>query len=78
MCLRLILPRLKNFHLYQYNSQNPIVFIEAADPDDACYRATHELYHIIFKQDMSRKTIRLLADLIYDIRILKVSFPKDK
>lgn len=78
MCLRLVLPRLKKFKLYEYNSQNPIIFVQAADPDDACYRATHNLLSTVFKQDMSRKTVNLLSDLMHDVRILKVSLPKDR
>ena len=35
--MTLILPRLKKFRLKEFNTANPIIFVEANDPDGACY-----------------------------------------
>lgn len=78
MCLRLVMHRLKRFKLYEYNSQNPIIFVQAQDPDDACHKALYNLINTVFKQDMSKKTINLLAEISNDIKVLKITIPKDK
>jgi hypothetical protein len=76
MCLTLVISRLKKFRLNEYNSENPILFIQANDPDDACNKAICNLATIIFKQDNSIETIKFVRDLFYDIRIEKVYVPE--
>jgi len=78
LCLRLVLPRLRNYKLHEYNYENPIVFVQGSDPDDACARAFNNLIGIILKQDMSPNTISLIKEISNDIRIIKVSIPDDK
>jgi hypothetical protein len=51
-----VIARLKKFSLEEYNSSQPIVFIEARDPDGACYYATHRLTNILLKKDHSKVT----------------------
>ena len=74
----MVLPRLKKFKLHEYNSENPIIFVQASDPDEACYRAIFNLAGLIFRQDDSRETISLFNDLQYEIFIIKVEIPNDE
>lgn len=76
LCLQLVISRLKKFNLKQYNSERPIIFVEANDPDEACYRAIYNLTSIILKQDDSKATVELLKELIYDIRVIKIGPPQ--
>lgn len=78
LCLKLVLARLKSFYLFEYNSESPIVFVEAADPDDACYKAIHNLATIVFRQNGSPETVELFNEVKYDIRIMKVITPHEK
>jgi len=76
LCLQLIISRLKKFDLKQYNSERPIIFVEAKDPDEACYRAIYNLTSIILKQDDSKATIDLLKEILYDLRVIKIGLPQ--
>ena len=73
--LSLVHGRLKQFRLYEYNSEFPTVFVEAKDPDQACYLAMFQLVEIILKQDSSSVTTKLTKDILYDVRINKVQVP---
>jgi hypothetical protein len=75
--MTLVLARLKKFRLGEFNSQSPILFIEADDPDDACYFAFCKFSEMLLKQDESVKTAQLVKSLQSDIRITKV-FCKDE
>jgi hypothetical protein len=68
--------RLAKFNLGEYNSPYPTIFVEAKDPDEACYNALYKLVEIILKQDDSKKTSELVKDLVHDIRVKKVIIPK--
>jgi len=76
LCLQLVISRLKKFDLKQYNSERPIIFVEAKDPDEACYRAIYNLTSIILKQDDSKATIELLKEVMYDVRVIKIGLPQ--
>jgi hypothetical protein len=76
LCLQLVISRLKKFDLKQYNSERPIIFVEAKDPDEACYRAIYNLTSIILKQDSSKATIELLKEIMYDVRVIKIGLPQ--
>ena len=71
--LSLIINRLIRFNLHEYDSTEPIVFIEAADPDGACFKAIFNLIQIILKQDSSIESRLLCRSIREDIRILKIS-----
>lgn len=71
-----VLGRLKKFNLKQYNSQFPIIFVDANDPDEACYIAIYQLAAILIQQEPTYENAILIKDLIYDIRILKVRCPE--
>lgn len=67
------LPRLKHFKLYEFNKINPVITVEAEDPDDACFLATKALFDIVLGQDPSIETKLLLKDIKHEIRILTIS-----
>jgi len=71
--LSLIINRLIRFNLHEYNSTQPIVFIEAADPDEACFKAIFNLIQIILKQDDSIQSRLLCRSIREDMRIIKIS-----
>ncbi len=76
MDLTLVMASLKSFRLQEYNSENPTIFVEANDPDEACYLAYHQLGQIILKQDSSKKSTLLVKELFHDIRIKKITVPQ--
>lgn len=71
--LSLVINRLIRFNLNEYNSARPIVFVEAANPDGACFKAIFNLIQIILKQDDSIESRLLCRSIREDIRITKVS-----
>ena len=76
MVLTLVMPRLKQYSLEDYNSNTPIIFVEAEDPDDACYSVFKAFCDIILEQDDSTETKLLLKDLKYDFRVSKLHVKK--
>lgn len=72
-----VLGVLKKFRLGEFNSQFPTLFIEAKDPDDACYYTFAKLSELVLKQDESVETAQLLQLVQADLRIKKV-FCKDE
>lgn len=73
--MSLVISRFKRFKLHQYNFERPIIFVEAHDPDDACYKCMHKFCAMILKQDDTKATSRLLKDALFDIRITKIIEP---
>lgn len=67
-----VLKRLKKFNLGPYNDVNPMIFVEAANPDEACHKAIASLTRRILVLDDSPKIMRMCNNLHYDIRITKV------
>ena len=76
MDLSQVITSLKEFELHEYNSERPLIFVEAKSPDDACHKAYFRLVAIILKQDSSKKTLSLINESLYDISISKVSVQK--
>lgn len=70
--MALILSALKKFRLYEYNHEEAILFIEAHNPDEACYKAYFKLSEIVLKQNDSVETAQLLDELQNDFVIKKV------
>jgi len=72
--LGLIIRRLKKVKLEEYNSNNPIVFIDANDPDEACNKCFCNLSEKIMKSKRltEAEMIELTNDLLHDMRIMKV------
>ena len=75
MVLTLVMPRLKQYNLGDYNSSTPIIFVEAEDPDDACYIATHKFVSKILKKDHSVETLKFAKEIMHDVRIIKIEVP---
>ena len=71
----LILQRLNRFNLGKYSDINPIIFVEANDPDGACHGSVYGLYELMIKQDDSIETKLLFRDVAYDVRVIKVYTP---
>lgn len=76
MDLSLVIHKLKQYKLYEYNAKFPIIFAEAFDPDGACYKAYYGLMSIILRQDGSKETSELLKELMLDITIRKIRVPE--
>ena len=76
MVLTLVMPRLKKYSLDTYNSSTPIIFVEAEDPDDACFIATHKLASKLLRKDHSVESIEFVKEILEDVRIIKVEVPK--
>jgi hypothetical protein len=73
--MMLIIARLKAFRLKEYNHNQTIIFIEANDPDDACYKTFLRLSEIVLLQDQSVSTAIMLKELKNDFKIVKVECP---
>lgn len=63
---------LKRFLLREYSLPYSLIFIEADDPDDACYLALYKLIKLIMDQDPSIQTRILCKKLKKYIRIDKI------
>ena len=53
--MSLVVSRLKEYRIYEYNSEYPIIFVEADDQDGACYTAIYKLLKLILDQDDSKR-----------------------
>lgn len=67
-----VYPDLMDFDLYEFHTPFTIIFVEAADPDDACNIAMHRLMILIMKQDKSIKTRIICRKIRKYFRIDKV------
>ena len=74
--LTLVISRLKNFRLEEFNSLCPTVFTEADNPDNACYFTICKFSDTILKQKETAATALLLKEILNDIRITHVR-PRD-
>ena len=73
-----VLGRLKKYRLREFNQQFPSIFIEAADPDEACYLCYCKFAETILRQDASDKTASLIKKLEHDLRNTKVICKDEK
>lgn len=76
--ISLALPRLKKFDLKEFNSAFPVVFVEASDPDGACYEAVCKFMEILLKQQESKTTAYLIKDIMQDFKVTKVYCKDEK
>lgn len=74
--LTMVLHRLLQFNLQEFNHEYPSIFIEAPDPDEACYLAYCKFSETLFRKDSSKNTANLIKELEYEIRITKVTCKK--
>jgi len=72
--LTLVLSRLKKFDLKEFNHTTPMVFIEAENPDDACFKAHYKFASLILAQEP--KMAKEMKDILHDITITKIMVPK--
>lgn len=78
MDMTLVVARLKRFDLGAYNGPSPVIFVEAEDPDGACYKAYHKLNLKLLKKDHSVESIEFVKSIMNDIRVLKVEVASEK
>ena len=71
--MSLVISRLKKYRIDEYNYNTPIVFVEADDPDEACFRAIYGLIRKVLDQDDSAESKELCKDLKHDIKIIRAS-----
>ena len=77
VCMFLVITKLKKYDLEDYNSIRPIIFVEADDPDGACFNTLHKLAGILLKHSKSARAINFVRDILNDVRILKVECPNE-
>lgn len=76
--ITMCISRLKKFNLREFNSPYPVIFVEAKDPDDACYKCFCLFTENILKQDESKETAKLIKDILPDVRVTKVYCKDEK
>jgi len=65
--------RINKFKLYEFSTVNPIIFVTADDPDDACFKASTKLAKILMKQNKTnKKTLTFVREILDDIKIKRV------
>lgn len=64
--------RIRHLFLRSYNSPFPTVFINAKDPDEACYQALDDLIRIIIKQNSSIEMRIICREIRRKSRIDKI------
>ena len=67
-----VLGRLKMFKLKEFNYEHPIIFVEAEDPDGACYKCNCKFSEILLKQDYSKHHAVFIKEITRDLRITRV------
>lgn len=85
MDLTLVLGRLKKYKLREYNSINPIIFVPADDPDEACHQAYMGLSDKIIKQGLKetngyhdKSILEFAKEILYDVRVTHVGVANEK
>ena len=76
--LTAVLQRLVQFRLNEFNHGYPDIFVEAADPDEACYLAYCKFSETLLKQKPSDKIALFIKDIENDITIIKVVCKDEK
>lgn len=65
--------QLRKFVLREYSLPYSLIFVEADDPDDACYLVLYRLMKLIMDQDPSIETRILCRKLKKYMRIDKIT-----
>lgn len=76
--LTMVLPRLTRFQLHEFNHEYPTIFIEAPDPDEACYLSYCKFSETLLRQSSSSDTAKLIKDIESELRITKVVCKDEK
>lgn len=76
--LTMVLSRLVQFNLHEFNHEYPSIFIEAPDPDEACYLAYCKFSETLLRQDSSNATAKTIQEIEHEIRITKVVCKDEK
>lgn len=67
-----VISRLSRFRLGEFDHERPYIFIDADNPDDACYLGYCKLSETLLKQDESTETALFIKDIVNDVTIRKV------
>jgi hypothetical protein len=67
-----VFSRIKHLFLKSYNSPFPTIFINAKDPDDACYIVLYDLLKILIKQNSSIEMRIICREIRRKSRIDKI------
>jgi hypothetical protein len=67
-----VYPKIRHLFLKIYNSPFPTVFVNANDPDEACFIVFNDLIKIIIKQNPSIEMRLVCREIIQYSRIDKV------
>jgi hypothetical protein len=73
-----VLARLTNYNLKQFNHEYPMIFVEAEDPDGACYACSCKFTEVLLKHDYSKHNALFIKEITRDIRITKVYCKDEK
>lgn len=63
---------LSNYDIREFNYQFMLIFIEASDPDDACFSVINRIINAILKQDQSIEARILCRKIRKYIRFDKI------
>lgn len=67
-----VFSRIKHLFLKSYNSPFPTIFINADDPDDACFEVVNDLIKIIMSQNPSIEMRIICREIRRKSRIDKI------
>jgi hypothetical protein len=70
--MTLVINNLQPYKLGKYNATFPIVFIEARNPDEACFKATYNLIKILLEQEDTVETRLVCRKVRRYLRVMKV------
>ena len=70
--MTLVMEDLKPYKLAKYNAMFPIIFVEARNPDDACFKAIYNLIKILLRQEDSMQTRLVCRKVRRRMRFIKI------
>jgi hypothetical protein len=70
--MTLVINNLQPYKLGKYNATFPIVFIEARNPDEACFKAAYNLIKILLEQEDTVETRLVCRKVRRYLRVMKV------
>jgi hypothetical protein len=79
MCLEIVMGRINEYKLYEFNTVDPVISVIANDPDDACFKASSKLAKILLKQKKkNKKALNFVREILEDIKIKRVEECNEK
>ena len=79
MCLEIVMGRINEYKLYEFNTVDPVISVIANDPDDAYFKASSKLAKILLKQKKkNKKALNFVREILEDIKIKRVEECNEK